>query len=196
MKLAKKLAIASVGVAIGFAGIGLPSAAQALVFRFNYNNGTNLSSEGYLITDDTPNGFGQYTITNVIGSRTLAGITESITGLIGVGGYQSNDNLLSPSQPFFTANGFAYTTSSQSVNVKFNQFLGPVSPFISDTTNSNGSTLGISNVTFQPQGVPEPSDIGGLALLLGMGGLMVRKFKSSQKVSISTAESKKETLVS
>lgn len=196
MKLAKKLAIASVGVIIGLAGVGLPSAAQALVFKFSYNNGTNLSSEGYLITTDTPNSSNQFTITNVIGSRTIGGATESITGLIGVGGYQSNDNLLNQSQPFFTANGFSYTTSSQNVNVRFNNIFGPGTAAISDTSTLNASNLAIANVTFQPEGVPEPSDIGGLALLVGMGGLMVRKFKSSQKVTISTAESKKETLVS
>jgi hypothetical protein len=196
MKLAKKLAIASVGVIIGLAGVGLPSAAQALVFRFSYNNGTNLSSEGYLITTDTPNGSNQFTITNVIGSRTIGGATQSITGLIGVGGYQSNDNLLNQSQPFFTANGFSYTTSSQNVNVRFNNIFGPGTAAITDESTLNGSNLATANVTFQPEGVPEPSDIGGLALLVGMGGLMVRKFKSSQKVTITTAESKKETLVS
>ncbi|QIR39501.1 PEP-CTERM sorting domain-containing protein [Tolypothrix sp. PCC 7910] len=179
MRWAKKLGIATFGLAIGLAGVGLPSAAQALVFDFSYTAGSNTAS-GTLTTNDTPDGSGYYIIQGITGFRN----TEAITGVVSTNGYTNNNNLFNPTAPYFTGEGFSYTVASGSVNIRAGLEFDPsfTSKIVSDFTASAGA--------------PEPSDIGGLAILLGIGGLMVRKFKSSQKSTTFIAETKAKTLVS
>jgi len=51
MILAKNLGIATVGIFIGLAGVGLPSAAQALQFDFSYSDtGNDITASGILTT--------------------------------------------------------------------------------------------------------------------------------------------------
>lgn len=197
MKLAKKLGIGAAGILIGLAGIGLPNAAQALVFNFTYDD---FNYDGFrsanitITTTDTTNAFGQYTITGVSGTRTLGATTRTIIALLPPGGYGGNDNLWNPSSPFLTSSGFSFqlsgNASTANINLYYDSAIGSYREVSTAGNNLVDSSLDA------PEGVPEPSDIGGLAILLGMGGLMVRKFKTSKKVTISTAESEKETLVS
>lgn len=199
MKLAKKLGMATVGVVISLAGVGLPSAAQALVFTFSYSAGAGfLSASGTLTTTDLDPVTNKYTVIGISGTRTLdegAGpVTSTINSLLAPGTYGGNDNLLNASSPFFSADGISFTVgaSNESVNLFYQSSISRYR----EVTDSLGSVNTTTFVITQQASVPEPSDIGGLAILLGMGGLMVRKFKTSQKTTNFTAEQKKETLVS
>ncbi len=66
-----------------------------------------VTGKGLLTTTDLLNG--HYTITNVSG--TYDGV--SILGLIPVNGFDGNDNLLFPNQPFIDSSGFAFTVNGK-----------------------------------------------------------------------------------
>lgn len=94
----------------------LPAAAHAATFDFSaVGSGGGFSGSGTFVATDNNNG--SFTITGISGT--------GITGLIGVGGFQNNDNLLFPSSPTLVdSNGFAFT----------------------DTVGNTGFTVDISSV--------------------------------------------------
>jgi hypothetical protein len=134
-------------------------------------------------------GSGYYTVTGITGTRN----GSAITALLAQGSFWGNDNLFNPTAPYFTYDGVAFKVDNQ--NVSLYSYTNPVLT-ISDFTANSGNLVD-TEITFTANaaGVPEPSDIGGLAILLSMGGLMIRKFKTSQKPTTFIAETRKETLV-
>lgn len=180
MELVKKLGVATASAVIGLTSVGASSSAQAAqLFDFQYSfpsyeeNGTPISASGILTTTDLDPINNNYTITGISGTRTAQGITETIIGLLSPGTYGVNDNLLNPSQPFLTTNGFSYLVSGNgedgngNVNVFYSSFSEGYSELSSD--------VDYGNFSINLRSVPEPNAVGGSLIALGFGWWMKRK---------------------
>ncbi|MEA5626329.1 PEP-CTERM sorting domain-containing protein [Nostoc sp. UHCC 0251] len=180
MKLIKKLGIATASTVIGITSICISSAAQAVqIFDFQYSfpsyeaNGTGISANGIFITTDLDPIKNNYTITEITGTRTVQGITETIIGLLSPSTYGINDNLLNASTSLLTQNGFSYLVSGSgedgngNVNVFYSSFNKGYSELSSD--------VGYGSFSVIPRPVPEPYTLGGLLVALGFGCWKKRK---------------------
>ncbi len=181
MKLVKKLSIFTASAVMGITGVGASSAAQAVqLFDFQYSfpsyeaNGTAISASGTLTTTDLDPIKNNYTITEISGTRTVQGITETIIGLLSPGTYGINDNLLNASMPLLTQNGFSYLVSGSgedgngNVNVFYSSFNEGYSELSSDVDYGNFSVI-------TRRSVPEPYTVGGSFVALGFGWWTKRK---------------------
>ncbi|WP_017654135.1 hypothetical protein [Fortiea contorta] len=191
MNLTKKLSIATAGVAVGLAGVAIPSSAQAAqLFNFDYSSSSfgsfSLSASGTLTTTDLDTATNRYTITGITGTRTFNGTTEDILGLIAPGGFQGNNNILSANYPFLDDNGFAFNVGSGEVNVNGATFMGLFSQYL-DNTDGMGYVLDTFNVTkvTNAQPVPEPTTVA--AAIASGAGLIAARLKRRQKQKLSQA---------
>ena len=158
----------------------LSGQASASIFDFSYTDGGNTFGSGQFFTNDTTS---PYLITNVIGSETYLGVTETITGAGAVNSYAGNDNMLSvPAAPgFVTFAGITFTTSTDFFNIGFvNPGYGIVQ-FSSDPLGTFGPPPGVAliNVTVT-EAVPEPSTWAMMILgFVGVGFMAYRRKNTS-----------------
>lgn len=181
------LALLSATTLAGVSGlvIGTIQSASALSWNWNYF-GTGLMASGTFTTNDIPNDFGFYLITEITGMRN----GEIITGLLAPGtSVPGNepfnvDNLISFNTQQLTGDGFGYSTSGGNYATPFfasflqtpgylEVFSAP--PFIPGFENfgPEDSELPI-NFSATLASVPEPTSIISL-LALGIGTLLKRK---------------------
>lgn len=118
-----------------------------------------------------------YTITGITGTRTYAGNTQNITGLIGPGGFNSNDNLLFVNAPYLDNLGLSFTVAGAGDDTH-----GDVSVYYSTSQTAyteDKDNIGYGTFTVTPaSGVPEP---GTMALLgLGLGAIALIRRKASR----------------
>ena len=154
-------------------------AFAGLIWDFSYtvSDGTNTSgASGTLTTTSTPTG-GPYTVTGISATWTYDNtVSEPISTLVALGGFDNNDNLLSPTSPFITGNGISFevpttTIAGDSINQiniycsnEYNQQLGNNGSFELDVLGSS-----ISEFTLTPAtAVPEPST----AVLAAIGAVV------------------------
>lgn len=164
----------------------------ALLFSFSYSFGpapgyaTTISASGTITTEDTPQIGGGYRIVSITGTRTLTtsplpAVQEAITGLLPIGTYAGNQNLLYfPTAPFLDYDGMAFTVDNLfggddgtgQVNVYFDPAAG------SYTENLGALDYGDFTIAPITQGasVPEP----GSGLLLGTGLIALSAFLRSR----------------
>ncbi len=104
----------SPGVCLGFAAgllfaLSYPAAASTLTYDFSFS-GSGITSSGVFTVSDVA---GTYTVTNMTGTYD----SLVITGLLGPGTYQSNDNQISPSAPFLDFDGVSFAVGASDYNV-------------------------------------------------------------------------------
>jgi hypothetical protein len=93
--------------------LGLSTSSHASVLYFSYvYTGNGVASAGILTTTDVAVG-GAYSILDIQGTRNVS----DITGLLPVGSFGANDNLIFPGGPFVDVPGFSYQSGGLSYNV-------------------------------------------------------------------------------
>jgi hypothetical protein len=173
-------------LAVSVAGALLAQAisANASVFNFSYTDGGTTFGSGQFFTSDPTSPF---LITNVTGSETFSGgPAEAITGVVPVGGFAANDNLLVvPASPgFVTLSGISFLTTTDAYNLAFvttgqgYTFNGYV--IVQQSTDAAGTfPPGVGPITVNVSAVPEPSTWAMMILgFLGIGFVTYRR-KSS-----------------
>jgi hypothetical protein len=197
MQLSRILPLVVGGAVAGIVVSGA-SPAQALTWTWNYTDGAGINASGTFTTNDTPNGSGFYTITDITGTRN--GI--AITGLSAPGGLGGNDNLISQSSPYLTFNGFTYSWNGSFVNV-YNQGNGTWRSGVNSANSGTSFNGDLTSITFtasvNPSPTPVPFDIPGGATIPTVGSVfalgLMRKAKKSLAVKTRVANPEK-TLVS
>ena len=178
MKLSKL--IAPLAFALLFAG-----QASAAIFDFSYTDNTNTTfGSGQLFTNDTTS---PYLITNVTGTETYLGVTQTITGVAPVNSYGANDNLLSylPNPNYFSLSGLSFNTSSDVYNIGF--ITNPPYAFdgyviIQRSTDLAGTfPFGVGPITVTISAVPEPSTWA--MMILGFAGVGFMAYRRKSKSS-------------
>jgi hypothetical protein len=138
----------------------------AAYFAYSYV-GDGISSAGILTADGTPIG-GGYQITGIQGLRN--GV--DISGLLPVGSFGGNDNLIFPNAPFVDIPGFSFTSSGLNYNVGNSALAcGSANEYAETTTGFCPGSAIAMNVT--PLKVSEPAtlllfSIGLVALGFGL----------------------------
>lgn len=181
------LALLSAATLAGISGlvIGTIQSASALSWNWNYF-GTGLMASGTFTTNDIPDDFGFYLISEITGTRN----GETITGLLSAGtSIPGNepfhvDNLISFNTQQLTGEGFGYSTSEGNYASPFFASFLPTPgylevfsapPFVPGFENfgPEDSELPI-NFSATLTTVPESTSIISL-LALGAGSLLKRK---------------------
>jgi len=146
------------------------------------SGGTTFGSGQFFTSDPTS----PFLITNVTGSETFnGGLTKAITGIVPVGGFADNDNLLIvPASPgFFTLSGISFATATDAYNLGFVTiaqgygFDGYV--IIQQSTDPAGTfPAGVGPITVNISAVPEPSTWAMMILGFFSVGFMAHRRKS------------------
>ena len=171
-----KKAIASVAVAISFL-TSAPSEAAEYVFTFTGQS--SISGSGTLVTSDTINGVGGYTITSISGIFN----NTAISGLLNnpnQPNFSSNatftwDNNLFPANPFkFNRYGLGFTAGSTQYNIYDAAADGASPPngfpYGLLTNPSSGQSFGRFSIT----PVPEPATWAMMIVGFGIVGFAMR----------------------
>lgn len=163
------------------------TSAQAAMFGFTFA-GTGISGAGTFTTTDTLVG-GYYTITGITGSVT-AGMAApiAIASLDAPGSFEVNDNLLSPTDPFFDVFGVSFTLANAAATDVNIYYSTSSSAYRYYRTNANGNAVGptaLTSFTLTPvaAAVPEPASwammLGGFAL----AGMALRRRQTRTAVT-------------
>lgn len=154
------LLIAAVFCAAGF--------AHADVFTFNAQGSAGgFSASGTLTAND--NGDGSYTVVGITG--------PGVTGLIGPGQFQFNDNLLFPGQAsMLDSHGLSFNDvmgdTSYQVNISYFDGAGYFTTLVDSDNNSQLLTTDFSTSSV----TPEPCSIALLGTgVLGLAGVLRRR---------------------
>lgn len=170
--------------------LGQIESASALMWDWSYST-TGIDASGTFTTNDTPDDWGFYTITDISGTRNseiITGLQPTGTSIPGNEPFEV-DNVISLELEQLTSDGFGFATSEGNfVNVFFANFLNPpgyfeifsAPPFIPGFENlgPEDSELPI-NFSANPILVPEPNfTLSFLALgIFGTASLLKRKLK-------------------
>lgn len=183
-------------LAVALATLPHPSTAMNWQWRFNRTDAPIVESFGELITIDTPDADGWYTITGVTGERNMVAITSFIpTGLPVPGNCQSvtvcytSDNLLRlvGGKPQLTVHGFGVGFADNTyANYFFADFWKPLPSFVEfysaapfnflPTGPEDSELPGV----FQASPVPGPLPIAGAWLGLGWSRQLRRRQRAAQ----------------
>ncbi|NEQ76335.1 MAG: PEP-CTERM sorting domain-containing protein [Okeania sp. SIO2C9] len=176
---------------------GKIQAASALIWNWNYS-APGIEASGNLTTNDTPDDFGFYLITEITGTRnneTIIGLQPTGTSIPGNEPFIL-DNIISlnPDEQL-TSSGFGYSTSEGNfVNMFFADFLQPpgyfeifsAAPFVTGFENfgPEDSELPVS-FSATPIVVPEATSTLSLLALgtLGAVSTLKRKLKPSKSTA-------------
>src|SRR5581483_6490590 len=97
-----------------------------------------VSGQGTLVTGDFDSGLGGYQIQDISGTRTVDGTVMQITGLLPVGAFGSNSNILYyPSFPLLDDFGLSFTVDSDSLS---DDGLGNVNLYFDSFFSSSNNT--------------------------------------------------------
>jgi hypothetical protein len=150
--------------------LALPVAAHAATFDFSaVGGGGGFSGSGTL--DATPNGNGSYTVDAISGT--------DVTGFVGAGQFDNNDNLLFPgAASLVDRNGFAFTATQGDTAFTVDIFSPSAGNYDAYFLDNDGFTATIPVAfTLTNAATPEPSSLILMATgLLAMAGLLRRRF--------------------
>jgi hypothetical protein len=157
------------------------------VFTFDYSFPAepdsiefSVAGHGTLTTGDFNPVLGGYLVTGITGTRSLNGVDSTITGLIPVGMFGGNSNVVYfPGTPSLDNDGLSFTIDQAGLS---NDLLGNVNVFFSFNAGSyteNSGFIGFGTFTLNqqvvgpppndPPGTPEPSTVA--LLVTGLAGL-------------------------
>lgn len=156
---------------VGIASFGIASSAAAGVFQFSYTDGGNTFGSGTFITGSAAS---PYLITNVTGTETYQGVSDTITG---ISTYAGADNLLVfPANPqFVDFSGISFATTGDAFGIGWTGSAYGIAQF---STNPSGACCGVNPIEFTVTAVPEPSTWAMMILGFTSLGFMAYRRKS------------------
>ncbi|MEH1889899.1 MAG: PEP-CTERM sorting domain-containing protein [Nostoc sp.] len=176
--------VAGVVLTTGLTVDGSANPVQAAQFNYSYS-GEGIEASGVLTTTNSSDANGYLTITGIKGQRN----GETITALLPPGSFPiaaPNDNLFSPTKPFLNFNGFSYLVGAKSENVFYFEDKGRYGETDDPNIATNPANARLLN-KFNVQAVSEPSNVGGLIVVL-LGGIWLLKKKSATSAKHELAE--------
>jgi len=161
-------------IALLAAGALAGPCTAGVLFGFQYSipapdaSYDSVLAEGTLFTEIVPGG---YQIVDIVGTRTVHGTEELITGLIAPGGYGGNSNLLyHPNAPFLDGNGLSFTVAGLGSDGfgSINLYSDPSAAYLG-TIYTEAYSPSVWYGTLTVTQLPEPSPL--VLLPLGIAGV-------------------------
>lgn len=147
-------------------------AAHADTFSFTLDGGTSGFSGTGTLTGNASGSSGGYLIAGISGT--------GVTGLIGPGGYNENDNLLFPTATqLFDLSGLSFTDQNATGVYRVNLYSSGTMyyAFVTDSTNFSSTVPVQFSLGATPTVTPEPSSIALLGTgMLGVAGVVRKRF--------------------